>query len=91
MKLDENVSVVDVRTPEEFSIDHYPGAVNIPLEEILQRLNELKNMPKPLVVYCKSGGRSGVAVSLLKQNGIPDAINGGGLDDLLNTKSFIYV
>ena len=39
-------------------------------------------MTKPIVAYCKSGNRSGMAVSILKQNGITDVINGGGLDDL---------
>jgi len=39
-------------------------------------------MPQPIIVYCRSGNRSGIAVSILKQNGIADAVNGGGLNDL---------
>jgi phage shock protein E len=42
-----------------------------------------KEMPKPIIAYCRSGNRSGMAVSMLKQAGITDVINGGGLDDLL--------
>ena len=75
-------TVIDVRTPEEFSEGHYPNAINIPLDQVAQRINEFKEMPKPIVAYCRTGNRSGNAVSILKQNGINDAINGGGLDDL---------
>ena len=77
-------SVVDVRTPGEYLDGHYPGAVNIPLNELVQRLNEFKEMKKPIVAYCRSGARSGMAVSLLKQNGLNDVYNGGGLFDLYN-------
>lgn len=76
-------TVVDVRTPEEFAERHYSNAINIPLDEVQQRVSEFKDMPKPIVAYCRTGNRSGTAVSILKQNGITDAINAGGLDDLL--------
>lgn len=76
-------TIVDVRTPEEFSEGHVSGAINIPLDQVQQRLQEFKEMPTPIVAYCRSGNRSGMAVSLLKQNGINDVINGGGLDDML--------
>jgi phage shock protein E len=75
-------TVIDVRTPEEFSEGHYPNAINIPLDSVAQRINEFKEMPKPIVAYCRTGNRSGNAVSILKQNGINDALNAGGLDDL---------
>lgn len=78
----KNATIVDVRTPEEFAGEHFPIAINIPLDQVAQRINEFKEMPKPIVAYCRSGNRSGMAVSILKQNGINDAINGGGLDDL---------
>ena len=77
-------SVGDVRTPGEYRDGHYPGAVNIPLNELVQRLNEFKEMKKPIVAYCRSGARSGMAVSLLKQNGFSEVYNGGGLFDLYN-------
>lgn len=75
-------TVIDVRTPEEFSESHYPNAINIPLDQVAQRINEFKDMPKPIVAYCRSGNRSGNAVTILKQNGINEAINAGVLDDL---------
>lgn len=76
-------TLIDVRSPEEFAAEHYPNAINIPLEQVAQRIGELREMPKPIVAYCKSGNRSGIAVSILKQNRITEAINGGGLDDML--------
>jgi len=41
-------TVIDVRTPEEFSGGHYPNAINIPLESVAQRINEFTEMPKPI-------------------------------------------
>ena len=78
----KNAAIVDVRTPEEYKGEHFPNAINIPLDQVAQRINEFKEMPKPIVAYCRSGNRSGIAVTILKQNGIAEAINGGGLDDL---------
>ncbi len=76
-------TVIDVRTLEEFSERHYPNAINIPLDQVQQRISEFKDMPKPIVAYCRTGNRSGTAVTILKHNGINDAINAGGLDVLL--------
>jgi len=77
-----DVSIVDVRTPEEYLVEHFPNAINIPLDQITQRLEEFKQMKKPIIAYCRSGNRSGTAVSILKQYGITDAVNGGGFEDL---------
>lgn len=74
---------VDVRTPEEFAGGHVPGAVNIPLDQVQSRLAEFKDMQKPVVAYCRSGARSGMATSILKQNGIQDVINGGGISEVM--------
>ena len=77
-----DVSIVDVRTPEEYLVEHFPNAINIPLDSIAQRIEEFRQMKKPIIAYCRSGNRSGMAVSILKQHGIAEAVNGGGLDDL---------
>ena len=79
-----SASIVDVRTPGEFAEGHYPGAVNIPLNAFTDRLDELKEMKQPIVAYCRSGARSGMADSMLKQNGLNEVYNGGGLYDLYN-------
>jgi len=78
-----NASIVDVRTPQEFAEGHYPGAVNIPLDQVPARIEEFAEMKKPIVAYCRSGNRSGQAMAILKQAGINDVINGGGLTDML--------
>ena len=79
----DNATVVDVRTPEEYARDHYPGAINIPVEQIPDRVDEFRQMSIPIVTYCRSGNRSEIAARILKQGGIKEVYNGGGLVDLL--------
>ncbi len=74
-------TIVDVRTNEEFQSGHAAGAVNIPLQQIGNRLSELDNLPKPLVLCCASGGRSGQAEYFLTQKGI-DCCNAGSWFDV---------
>lgn len=75
-------TIVDVRTSAEYEGGHFPNAINIPLDEVPQRLDEFKKMDQPVIAYCKSGNRSGMAVAFLKQAGL-NAENGGALDKLL--------
>lgn len=72
-------TVVDVRTPGEFMGGHVVGSVNIPLQEIPERLDEFKKM-KNIVLCCASGNRSGQATMFLKHNGIECANGGSWLD-----------
>ncbi|MBL7744157.1 MAG: rhodanese-like domain-containing protein [Chitinophagaceae bacterium] len=74
--------LVDVRNQWEYDMEHIPGAMNIPLDQVPYRIDEFKAIQKPVVVYCRSGSRSGMAVSILKQNGIADVYNGGGIGDI---------
>ena len=83
MNIDSTATIIDVRTPEEFAGLHVPGAINIPLDQLPERIEELKGMSKPIVAYCRVGNRSGIAVAMLKQRGISDAVNGGGIEDML--------
>jgi phage shock protein E len=80
-KIKAGAQIVDVRSPEEFRDGFYPGAVNIPVQDIARRLGELKK-DKTVVLYCASGGRSGMAARVLKQAGYADVINAGGLGDM---------
>jgi len=66
---DGTATVVDVRTPSEYSGGHVPGSINIPLQELSGRMDELKSM-RNIVVCCASGGRSNMAAVLMKQEGI---------------------
>ena len=77
-------TLLDVRSTMEFEGEHINGAINIPLDAIESKIKDIANMPKPILVYCLSGGRSGVATSILQQNGIADAYNGGGIFTLNN-------
>lgn len=68
--------IIDVRSPAEFKQGHVRGAVNIPLEKIPHNLKKIKKYGRPVITCCASGRRSGMAASLLKENGI-SAWNGG--------------
>ncbi len=61
--------LVDVRTPAEYAEGHVSGAVNIPLDELPDRLDELPTTG-PIVVYCRSGNRSAQATSILCDAGL---------------------
>ena len=77
--------IVDVRTPEEFADGHYPGAINIPHETILEGLNQLGvTADTSVLLYWRSGNRSGQAEQVLQQKGFTDARNAGGLETLLS-------
>ncbi|QNA44405.1 rhodanese-like domain-containing protein [Lacibacter sediminis] len=78
---------VDVRSREEFADGHFPGAKNIPLSEITSRVEELKASNNPVVLYCRSGARSMNAYFLLKQLGLENVHNAGGMYDLLTLKN----
>lgn len=72
------VSLVDVRSAGEFSGGHLPGALNIPLGSLAERLREIPG-GRPVVVHCQSGARAAIAASVLKASGFPDVrIFGGG-------------
>ncbi len=62
------VTILDVRTPAEYSAWHIPGAVLIPYTELRQRLDEVPR-DKPVYTYCRSGFRSYIAYCVLKHNG----------------------
>ncbi len=73
-----NKVIIDVREPEEFVSGHVDGALNIPPTELMQGAKQLANLAKdtPLIVYCRTGARSNVAMQLLSQLGYTDITNG---------------
>lgn len=75
--LDKGAVIVDVRTPGEFQGGHVAGSKNYPLQDLPNRVDELKKIGKPLVLCCASGNRSGQAAGFLKSRGI-ECENGGG-------------
>lgn len=62
--------LLDVRTPEEFSVGHIQSAINIDFQN-QSFLSDIKNLDnsKTYFVYCRSGNRSGKAISIMKENG----------------------
>lgn len=70
--------LIDVRTPEEFASGHIPGSVNIPVDSLGQRLSEVPQ-DKPVVLYCRSGNRSGQAAQILDQAGYSQIYDLGGI------------
>lgn len=79
-------TIVDVRTYEEFMGGSVVGSINIPLNEIPARIEDLKALKAPLILCCASGGRSGQAHNYLSQFGI-ECYNGGSWLDVNYYKS----
>jgi rhodanese-related sulfurtransferase len=73
----EGAKLVDVRTPAEFSDKHISGAVNIPVQNLSSRLKELEPKTQALVLYCRSGHRSGIAFDQLKNSGFTNVYDLG--------------
>ena len=70
----EDFQLIDVREPQEYQICNIPQARLIPLGELPKRLHEL-DRSRPIVVHCKTGGRSAKAAELLRQNGFTGMLN----------------
>lgn len=69
--------LLDVRTPSEFASGHITGAINIPVQELQTRLNEVSS-DVPIVVYCRSGNRSASASQILSEAGYTPIFDLGG-------------
>ena len=83
---DSKTTIVDVRTEEEFLEGNVNGSINIPLDEVSDRVEELKQM-QPLVLCCLSGGRSGQATTFLQSLGCDKVYNGGGWQEVVAHKN----
>lgn len=79
--IDEGAFLVDVRSPGEFAQGHVEGSVNIPLDTVQTQLAQFKDK-KNIVVFCRSGNRSGQAKVILEQNGFSNVYNGGSWEDV---------
>lgn len=75
------VTVVDVRTPMEFQAGHVPGAINIPFDQVAARTAELGARDKPLLLYCRTGRRSGIAAAELVKQGFTAVYDFRSLSD----------
>ena len=77
-------TVIDVRTPSEYSTGNVPGSVNIPLDDIPHRMDEIKSFNGPLILCCASGGRSNAACQYLSKQGLSELYDGGPWSNVLS-------
>lgn len=81
--LKKGAFILDVRTKREWDNGHINDAIHIPLNELKDKVNDVKKLNKPVIVCCASGVRSAKAAKFLNLNNI-DATNGGGWISLKN-------
>ncbi len=77
------VTILDVRTPAEFSQGHIKGAVNVPVDRLApgRRLAVSPNPEKPVLIYCRSGRRAETAGRMLAEAGYREVLNFGGINN----------
>lgn len=73
-------TIIDVRSHTEFMGGHVAGSINIPIQEIPNRLDQIMRMPRPIILCCASGQRSSQAALLLQSQGIECSNGGSWLD-----------
>lgn len=78
----DTVQIIDVRSVEEFSGGHVKNSRNIPVDQVPQFVDEFKGLPKPIILCCASGARSGMATEYLTNAGVEDVYNGGSWKDI---------
>jgi phage shock protein E len=80
-KLEANEVILDVRRPDEFAEAHIENALNIPLDQLSERIEELKKY-KTVYIHCKRGGRAKTAFDTLKNSGLSNlvCIDDAGMD-----------
>jgi len=76
--------IIDVRTPQEFVGGAFPGAINIPLDDLQKRINELGSKSREITLYCASGARSAYGQRVLQQMGFTNTKNGGGIMQMMS-------
>ena len=76
--------ILDVRSKGEYDGGHIKGSVNIPVDQLRNNFNKLKNKSKPIITCCASGMRRASAKSLFKASGYEVVHNGGPWNSLQN-------
>jgi len=74
-------TIIDVRTHAEYQGGHVTSSINIPIQEIPGRIEDIKKLPQPIILCCASGQRSAQAALFLQSHGI-DCMNGGSWLDV---------
>ena len=79
--IEKGALLVDVREPAEFAVSTAKGAVNIPLGTVATQLEKFRGNEN-IIVFCRSGNRSGQAKAILEQNGFKHVTNGGSWEEV---------
>lgn len=74
--LSNDAIIIDVRSKGEFQSGNVKGSINIPLQEIDNKIEKIKKLDRPAIVCCASGARSNQAARIIQSNGI-ECENGG--------------
>ncbi len=79
-----NRVIIDVREPFEFATGHVKGAINIPPSKLMAGDKKLNDIPKDaeIILYCRSGSRSGVSAHIMKSMGYTNITNGINKDQV---------
>ncbi len=80
--VNDGAIILDVRTKGEFDGGHINGAINIPVDQLINNLSKFKDKSKPIITCCASGMRSATAKSILKSNDYESVYNGGSWHSL---------
>ncbi|SON48779.1 rhodanese-like domain-containing protein [Vibrio tapetis] len=83
--IEQGALIVDVRTPQEFDDAHLNNALNFPLHELDKHFSSI-NKDRVIVLYCRSGNRSGQAYNYLLEQGFTHLHNAGGLQEMQTSK-----
>ncbi len=85
LKENSDIKVIDVRTQDEYNFRHIQGAINIQLQDITTKIqNVVSNKDDIIIVYCEYGGRSGKALNKLKKMGYTNVYNlDGGIEAII--------
>lgn len=81
--VDDGAVIIDVRSTAEYKSGHIPGSLNIPVDSIRNKVEEIKRKNKPVITVCRSGARSGMAKGILSSAGV-EVYNGGPWNSLIS-------
>lgn len=85
--INKGALIIDARTAQEYAQGHIKGAINIPFDVSVEQFNALEiRKDREVVLYCRSGNRSGKALKMLRAAGYSKLHNGGGFEGLMANK-----
>lgn len=86
-----NNIIIDVRTKAEYDNGHLKNSLNIPYDEIREKIEGITtDKSDTIIVYCRSGRRSGIAKNVLEEIGYKNVINGGAYQELKKLQAEQY-